>query len=210
MFELEQSIADWRQQMIAAGIKTPVPLDELEIHLREEIERQMKSGLNEQKAFDSAVLKIGQARALKLEFKKVARSIETQFVKLSAIACAVIAGFFSLWILLVLLTIHEANLPERMLGLAAIASIIWSWRYGHRFLPAIAHQRVRAAAGAACCLVSVGGMMLFTQFISYFLGRIPVGQLLASSVCPWSAMAIFAGMAFGLDRAARKTNEQHV
>ena len=51
MFDLEQSIAEWRQQMLAAGIKTPVPLEELEIHLREEIERQMKSGLNEQTGF---------------------------------------------------------------------------------------------------------------------------------------------------------------
>ena len=40
MFDLEQSIADWRRQMLAAGIKTPVPLEELESHLREEIERQ--------------------------------------------------------------------------------------------------------------------------------------------------------------------------
>ena len=33
--------------MLAAGIKTPMPLEELEILLREEIDRQMKSGLNE-------------------------------------------------------------------------------------------------------------------------------------------------------------------
>jgi hypothetical protein len=32
--------------MLAAGIETPLPLEELEIHLREEIERQVKSGLN--------------------------------------------------------------------------------------------------------------------------------------------------------------------
>jgi hypothetical protein len=41
MFNLEQAIADWRQQMLAAGIKTPVPLEELENHLREENEQQM-------------------------------------------------------------------------------------------------------------------------------------------------------------------------
>lgn len=35
MFDLEQSIAEWRRQMLAAGIKTPVPLEDLEIHLRE-------------------------------------------------------------------------------------------------------------------------------------------------------------------------------
>ncbi len=44
MFDLEESIADWRKQMLAAGIKSPVPPEELEIHLREEIERQMQPG----------------------------------------------------------------------------------------------------------------------------------------------------------------------
>ena len=70
MFDLEQAIADWRQQMLAAGIKTPVPLEELEIHLREEIERQMQSGTNEQRAFEMAALQIGQADVLKTEFVK--------------------------------------------------------------------------------------------------------------------------------------------
>jgi len=71
MFKLEQSIADWRKQMLAAGIKAPVPLEELESHLREEIEQQMKSGLNEQEIFNSAIQKIGQASQLKPEFKKI-------------------------------------------------------------------------------------------------------------------------------------------
>jgi hypothetical protein len=70
MFNLEHAIADWRQQMLAAGIKTPVPLDELESHLREEIERQMKSGLEQQDAFSSAVQKIGLHDILKMEFAK--------------------------------------------------------------------------------------------------------------------------------------------
>jgi hypothetical protein len=71
MLDLEKQISDWRKQMLAAGIKTPAPLDELEIHLREEIERQMKSGLNEQKAFEIAIQKIGQGNLLKNEFKKI-------------------------------------------------------------------------------------------------------------------------------------------
>jgi hypothetical protein len=29
MFKLEQSIMEWRRQMLAAGIKAPVPLEEL-------------------------------------------------------------------------------------------------------------------------------------------------------------------------------------
>lgn len=75
MFDLEKAIADWREQMLAAGIKTPVPLEELESHLRDEIERQMKSGLSAQPAFAAAVQRIGQAHVLKREFKKVERTL---------------------------------------------------------------------------------------------------------------------------------------
>jgi hypothetical protein len=71
MFDLENSIANWRKQMLAAGIQSPVPLEELEIHLREEIERRIKSELNEQNAFEIAVQKIGDTNMLKDEFKKV-------------------------------------------------------------------------------------------------------------------------------------------
>jgi hypothetical protein len=88
MFDLEQSIADWRKQMLAAGIKTPVPLDELEIHLREEIERQMRSGLNEQNAFEISVQRIGQPKALDSEFKKS----ERVFMNRPAKICAGIIG----------------------------------------------------------------------------------------------------------------------
>jgi hypothetical protein len=54
MFNLEQAISEWRRQMLAAGIKTPVPLEELELHLREEIERQIQSGASKQQAFAMA------------------------------------------------------------------------------------------------------------------------------------------------------------
>ena len=70
MLNLDQSVADWRRQMLSAGIRTPVPLEELEIHLREEIERQMKSGLDEQKAFEISVHQIGQPKVLNREFEK--------------------------------------------------------------------------------------------------------------------------------------------
>jgi hypothetical protein len=75
MFNLESSISDWRQQMLAAGIKSPVPLDELESHLREEFERQIKSDLDEPAAFAIAVQHIGQPLVIENEFKKIARPI---------------------------------------------------------------------------------------------------------------------------------------
>jgi len=69
--KLEQSIAEWRKQMLAVGIKSPVPLDELENHLREEIEREIKPGINEQRAFEIAARQIGQPKPLIMEFKKI-------------------------------------------------------------------------------------------------------------------------------------------
>ncbi len=68
MFNLEKSIADWRKQMLAAGIQSSVPLEELESHLREEIERQMASGFTDAEAFKTAVQEIGQGGLLKAEF----------------------------------------------------------------------------------------------------------------------------------------------
>src|SRR4051812_10301714 len=72
MFSLEQSIQEWRRQMLVAGLQNPTLLDELESHLREEAERQMESGVAAQEAFETAAGRIGQANALKQEFKKIA------------------------------------------------------------------------------------------------------------------------------------------
>ena len=54
--------------------------EELEIHLRDEIERQIKSGLNEQKAFEISVQQIGPSKALGSEFKKGERTFMKQTI----------------------------------------------------------------------------------------------------------------------------------
>src|SRR5580658_189651 len=91
MFNLEQSIADWRRQMLAAGIKTPVPMEELEGHLRAEIEQQMNAGSSEQGAFSCAVQEIGQAQALKNEFAKAGKMKGCQMINHNRLYCAVLA-----------------------------------------------------------------------------------------------------------------------
>jgi hypothetical protein len=92
MFNLEQSITEWRKQMLDAGIKTPVPLGELEIHLRDEIEQQIKSGLNEQKAFEISIQRIGQPKILKNEFKKSERKQMKRIIIVSAGVIGVAVG----------------------------------------------------------------------------------------------------------------------
>ena len=58
--------------MLAKGISSPAPLDELESHLREEIEQQLKSGANELVAYQAAAQHIGRSELLQSEFKRAA------------------------------------------------------------------------------------------------------------------------------------------
>lgn len=77
MFDLDQAIVDWRRQMIAAGFNSGETLDELESHLRDDLEQcQSRSGSCTPEAFEVAVQQMGQVAALKSEFRKVTRPIE--------------------------------------------------------------------------------------------------------------------------------------
>jgi hypothetical protein len=99
MFNLEKCIAGWRAQMLAVGIQTPVPLEELEIHLREEVERQMRSGVEAQPAFEAAIQIIGRGDVLKNEFRKVnLLNIEKMRIKvITGGSLTLFVGFILLW-----------------------------------------------------------------------------------------------------------------
>jgi hypothetical protein len=75
MFELERAISEWRREMQCRGIKGTETLDEMESHLRDELEEQVRSGTEIQQAFESARTRMGQSESLRLEFKKI-RSTE--------------------------------------------------------------------------------------------------------------------------------------
>ena len=71
MFDLEESISEWRRQMQAAGVKHPEIVDELESHLREDVARRVQSGESQEQAFEGAVQGVGQASLLGHEFAKL-------------------------------------------------------------------------------------------------------------------------------------------
>jgi hypothetical protein len=71
MFNLEQSIAEWRRQMQGVGVQNSETLEELESHLREDVARRVQSGETEERAFERAVRDIGQPSLLKHEFAKL-------------------------------------------------------------------------------------------------------------------------------------------
>jgi hypothetical protein len=74
MFELEEAIRKWRQQMAADGVGTAELLNELESHLRDDVEQQVASGIEAEQAFESAIGRIGEGQALQSEFAKVDRA----------------------------------------------------------------------------------------------------------------------------------------
>ena len=205
MFDLEKSITEWRQQMLTAGIKSPAPLEELESHLREEIARQMKSGLNEQEAFEIAARWLGQPKAIKSEFEKVNAPMRPRLIKLAGVACVVVALFCPLCILLSMLVNPEINLVVKIFGLAAVApaaaASVLGWRYNHGFLPVIRNQQLRAVVGSVCC---VGCVIWIRFFLIHFPSEMPGGILPAAFLwgSGWTVMATLGGVGHGLEKAA--------
>jgi len=209
MFNLEQSIVDWRRRMLAAGIKTPVPLEELESHLCEEIQRQMKSGLDGQAAFNLAAQKIGGANALRKEFGKVGESMSARQRKFNIIVCGVAAVLLGLSGVTLLfpsfgkspsLSFHE-RLPVSG-AFVSVALILWSWQFSYRFFPALS-KRTRIIVAFLCSVLSGLCAVLLLHFI--LLSANTVGQFAAAA---WIMipLALAASIIFALEEAAyRKT-----
>jgi len=161
MFNLDQAIAEWRGQMLAGGIKTPVPLDELESHLRDDVEQQVRSGLNAEQSFETAVRRIGEAHALKIEFAK--RNTASQALMMR-FTCGLLVGLI---LLLSGFTFFQMrlNIGEQILAYAGVACTLVAacgWRYAVPFLPVISSKRLRIAVGLACILSG----FLFTSFFT--------------------------------------------
>src|SRR5437867_3868603 len=151
MFNLDQAIAEWRREMLAAGIKTPVPLDELETHLRDEVEQQMRSASSAQQAFKAAVERIGEGRALKAEFMKTGKERRTARAFM-ALICVVLVGFI-FWMSGYTFFKLELRPAELIVAYAAVAStllVACGWRYAVPLLPVVTNKRKRIAAVLAC------------------------------------------------------------
>jgi hypothetical protein len=98
MFNLDQAILEWRRQMLAAGIKNPVPLEELEIHLRGEIDTLRSSGVPEVRAFEIAVSRLGTPCSMQTEFNKVKKT-SSNFVTIVSFAWIGMVVLFALLLL---------------------------------------------------------------------------------------------------------------
>lgn len=69
-FNLEEELAAWRKRMLAAGIKSPEPVGELENHLREDLQQLLAAGETEAAAFQIAAARVGPSGLVAAEFDK--------------------------------------------------------------------------------------------------------------------------------------------
>jgi hypothetical protein len=72
MRDFEKEIAAWRKTMARASGHNHEMLDELEAHLRDEIERLVCGGTTEDKVFQIALANLGSPSAVGAEFQKLA------------------------------------------------------------------------------------------------------------------------------------------
>jgi hypothetical protein len=197
MFPLEQSITEWRQQMLAAGIKMPVPLEELEIHLREEFEQQMKSGLPGQEAFEISARRIGQPETLRMEFMKTARPGKAQLRRRAGYFYAATLAFYSSAASLAILK-QDATFSQRLLGfsgvLTTVLSVYLAWQIVPRLTPVIS-QKFHGVAGM---LGGISGAVWFVAFMYLILPRFDFtpGQLVVAILWATLPMLVLPTVSF--------------
>ena len=122
MFDLERAITDWRQHMTEGGVASAEVLDELESHLREDVEEQVRSGTDVARAFDSAVRRIGTAAMLRNEFAKCGRpkrALRQQFLRSFFFVSATMAILIDVYTLIA----FELSPLERGAGAFAVAGV---------------------------------------------------------------------------------------
>lgn len=204
-FNLERTIEDWKRQLAAGGIKGPQILNELESHLREDIERQTREGVEAQTAFQVAVKRIGTSKVLRREFEKINgwRKLAHKLMLVIALGLLIIFSFFGS----AAAYLCYATWSERVLafgGLAATVFVAYLWKRATPFLPVMANHRKRTLIEWGSLVAGIAVSTFFCQVILPHFDRTLDGQLPA--VGAWTMLPVMIGLAFmlGLEEAAKR------
>ena len=205
MFDLDKAVAAWRNNLRAAGMKNRTLLNELESHLRDEVERQLKSGSDVRGAFESAVRQLGQPAELKSEFNKLgeARIVWLhKFMRVCSLCCAfVYSALGTNW-----LQRTEMTSGLRALGFLAIGStalFVLGIPFYHRFLPAISNpiRRVSIVIGLV-----LAGVVPLSGFMNFILPHLNLTEGQFGVTLLWMMMpgVSLPCIGYGLEMAARR------
>ena len=145
MFNLDNAILAWRKRMVAAGLKQSSALDELEEHLRSDVEKQTRSGVECELAFSNAVVRIGAAPRVREEFKKVRRrtgaSLEAWIF--ACIPFLIISVFAFLALAFWCLQMQVIQQIIGFVGVSLIVGIACGWRRLMSHVPVIQNPATR-------------------------------------------------------------------
>lgn len=217
MPELEENIAQWRKRMAAGGVKTTTVLDELESHLREEIQTRILVGDSETVAFETAAARIGSAGALRTEFNKISGAVSLLVLVTSSIwigavvlilaifSSRVVSGKLGLLISTHIVTIMSGYLAAFLVGALAICYAFCRW--AGKLTPALQQALNRAAvrftyiSGA----LSVTGFLLAMLWTHKYRGAVWINdarQFGGLCVCVWF---VVLGVAYSANKLSNHT-----
>ena len=207
MFNLEQTIADWRRQMLDAGTQTPVPLEELESHLREDFQKLTASGMDPQAALTAAIKKIGLPIPLQAEFTKADK--KSRLTEQYMIKIVVYATWFCLVLPLYLYTFfkYDMNWIWRSAGIANVIFGTLAILYCNQintWFPVIPNRRVRLTIGILAAVCGATGMGVFMNFILPHFS-LSMGQLVVAMLWGLTVMSAGGVILAGLEEAAKRT-----
>ncbi|HVV72613.1 MAG TPA: Clp protease N-terminal domain-containing protein [Verrucomicrobiae bacterium] len=120
MFDLSRAISNWRNTIVASGIR-PDALEELESHLLDEIEQRIGAGVGEEDAFHAAVALLGDVASLNAEFGKLQGPdpAPARFVKVFYFGASVFVAIVNTWTLLA----YDLRAWQCVLGITAVLLI---------------------------------------------------------------------------------------
>jgi hypothetical protein len=100
MHDLERQIIEWRKTIAKASHQKHEGLDELEAHLREEIDRLLHAGTPKEDVFQAAVSNLGLPSVLAAEFDKliISRRVKWKPITIAHWICMVGSLVLGLWL----------------------------------------------------------------------------------------------------------------
>jgi hypothetical protein len=168
MFDLEIGIAQWRQRLQRAGIRSLATLDELESHLRDDLEAQIRSGTGAEEALELAAWRLGPAQDLRLQFQEAYANPEEKRIawRYFMIMMTGQALAFASEIR------HEFDWPQRLVCLTTLLATAlvsyFIWKSLSKFRLAFADSRLAlvvmaltAPLGIGCVLLKLGNLAAF-------------------------------------------------
>ncbi|MDB6029843.1 MAG: hypothetical protein JWM16_181 [Verrucomicrobiales bacterium] len=129
MFNLDDSIKAWQQQLDANGLHNPDILEELESHLRDDIKDRLQAGANPEQAFALAVQRLGQPELLEREFEKT-----TQPQERVKEAFLTLAGIPNQYITTPMITTTEPRWATYLRATAFLAPPLFLWAVAAIFI----------------------------------------------------------------------------